>query len=84
LEATTRAERKKAESPYMLNTSSISVSVSGSLSGIKDLLAHLQSARRLVHSKSLSLSSTRENPKELVLDLELLLFNLLEVEAVPG
>jgi hypothetical protein len=58
----------------------MSLSMTGTLEAVKDLLSRLQSSNRLIHCQNFSLGPVRNNPKEVVLDLELLLFDLTEAK----
>ena len=71
---------KKLDSPYVLQTQPLSVSVAGTLPRVKKLLAQLHSANRLIQFEEFTLAPSRDNPKEVVLDIELLLFDLVKAE----
>lgn len=75
---------RKAESPYVLTMCQLSVSASGTLPSVKGLLARLGSSGRLAQGRSLALNPSRENRKQVVMDLELLLFDLTTTENLPG
>lgn len=72
----TSARRKKPESPYVLRTQSLSVSVSGALPEVKRLLTQVYSTDRLVQCRKFSVSPSRDSRKEVVLNVELMLFDL--------
>lgn len=78
------AKRKKLDSPYLLEMQPLSVSVSGTLSEVKHLLAQLHSTDRLIQCRNLSVSSSSDNRKEVVLNLELMLFDLTKAEVPKG
>jgi hypothetical protein len=63
---------------HLLQTHRVFLSVSGPLGGVRNLLNRLHAANRLVHCENFSLIPVRENRKETVLDLELVLFDLTE------
>lgn len=75
---------KEKKPPYELIEQPFFLSVSGTLSSTKGLLAQLQAMDRSVRRKSLSLQPSRENPNEVVLEMELLLFDLGRVERTRG
>ncbi|NQT39291.1 MAG: hypothetical protein HQ581_17465 [Planctomycetes bacterium] len=72
----TSAKRKKLDSPYVLQMQPLSVSVSGTLPKVKLVLTRLHSTKRLIHCRNLSVSPSRDNRKEVVLDVDLMLFDL--------
>ncbi len=69
--------------PYVLKSQPLSVSVSGPLEGVKDLLAQLHSARRLLQSKSLTINPSPGKATGVDLIIELELFDLTKVKAPP-
>ena len=75
---------KKIESPYSLTMHQLTISVSGTLAGIKDLLNQLGSSGWLIQRRSLSLNPVRENRNQVVMDLELMLFDLTTANTRPG
>lgn len=78
------AKRKKPDSSYVLKMQPLSVSVSGTLPKVKRLLAELHSTDRLIQCKNLTISPSRDNQKEVVLNIELMLFDLTEPEVPQG
>jgi len=76
-------QRKSAESPYVLKQQLLSVSVSGTLANIKDLFAQLHSTDRLVRSRGFSMLPSRDDRKQVVLNMELMLFDLTKSEVPP-
>ncbi len=78
------AKRKKLDSPYVLTEQPLSVSVSGMLPNVKRLLTQLHSTNRLIQCRKLSLSPSSDNRKEVVLNIELVLFDLTKVEVPEG
>jgi hypothetical protein len=75
---------QNVDSGYVLRMQPLSLLVSGRLTNVKGLLAQLRSTDRLVQSRKLSLHSTREDPNQLVLEIELMLFDLTKAEAPTG
>ena len=80
----TTANPGKTDSPYVLTTHPLTVSVSGALANVESVLSHLQSTDRLIHSESLSLYPTNENRKQVILELELMLFDVTRAEPPSG
>jgi hypothetical protein len=73
------------DSPYRLNVHPLSLSVSGTLSGVKALLDRLHSTDRLIRNKSLAVYPPgQEDRRQVVMDLELNLFNLTKTEIPSG
>lgn len=69
------------DSPHVLQSHRVSLSLSGTLGGVRNMLDRLHAANRFVHCERLSLVPLRENRREAVLDIELLLFDLTEAPA---
>ncbi|HZZ73527.1 MAG TPA: hypothetical protein VFE24_14840 [Pirellulales bacterium] len=67
-----------AETPYNFKTIGFTLSASGSAENVKALLARLQKADKLMQAKRFSLHPDGADGKEIVLDLELVLFDLQE------
>ena len=84
LEQRSSGKRNRDESPYILNTQPLSLSITGTLPSVKNLLSRLQATEKMIYSKSLSLVPSRENREEVALNLELLLFDLTKVETPQG
>ena len=84
LSESTAAKRKRVDSPYVLQTQPLSVSVSGTLSKVKSLLSELHSSDRLIQCGNLLVNPSRDNRKEVVLNVELMLFDLTRAETPPG
>lgn len=76
----TAAKRRNLDSPYVLQMQPLSVSVSGTLPKVKNLLTQLHSSDRLIQFISLSVSPSRDNRKEVVLNVELMLLDLTKAE----
>ena len=79
-----RSRAKKSDSLYVLNSWPCSVSVSGTLGGVRSLLNDLESSKRFMSGNKMSLSPVPENRDQAVMDLELTLFNLAEIAAPSG
>ena len=72
---------KGPETPLMLNVQPVSLSVTGTTASVKGLLEQLHRSGKMMHTKSFALRPAGlENPKEVLLDVEFLLFNLTEVQ----
>ena len=84
LEVDARSATKKPDSLYVLNSRPCSLSISGTLAGVKSLLNDLESSKRLIGGNKMSLRPTPDNRAEAVMDLELTLFNLAETAAPSG
>ncbi|NQU20727.1 MAG: hypothetical protein HQ567_05540 [Candidatus Nealsonbacteria bacterium] len=76
----TAAKRKKPDSSYVLKMQSLSVSVSGALPEVKRLLTQLHSTNRLIQCRKFSIAPSHDSRKEVVLNLELMLFDLSKAE----
>ena len=61
---------------FALETQTLTMSVSGNLESVRKMLVQLDAADRMVHTKSFTLAPSREDRRNVVLDLELLLFGL--------
>ena len=68
------------ETTYVLKTISFSVSASGAAENVRDLLARLHKSEKMMQAKRFSLHPDGAEGKEIVLDLELMLFDLHEAE----
>ncbi len=77
----TTTQPGRTDSSYILKMQPLSISVSGTLENVKSLLGQLRSANRLIRSTKLSMYPSRENRKQLEVDLELLLFDLTKAPA---
>jgi hypothetical protein len=85
LDPTAGGTRNMDDSPYRLNVHPLSLSVSGTLSGVKALLDRLHSTDRLIRNKSLAVYPPgQEDRRQVVMDLELNLFNLTKTEIPSG
>jgi Tfp pilus assembly protein PilO len=78
------ARRTKLDSPYVLQMQPLSVSVSGTLSKVRQLLNKLHSTDRLIQCRSLSVCPSRDDRREVVLNVELVLFGLTRAEEPAG
>ena len=84
LEMDARSTAEKSDSSYSLNSWPCSLSILGTLPGVRSLLNDLESSKRLISGKRMSLRPTPENREQVVMDLELTLFNLAEAVAPSG
>ena len=66
---------QETRSPYLLGVQSMSISVSGPLASVKQFLKLMRDERRLIHTKRVALQPAAE-PSEVVLEMEVLLFEL--------
>jgi hypothetical protein len=64
------------ETPYVLTSLPVSIAVSGPLASVKQLLAQLHDTHKLMHTKRFVLKPEGQDPKDVTLELELLLFDL--------
>ena len=72
---------EKPNSSYVLNSWPCSVSISGGLAGVRTMLNDLESSKRLISGKKMSLGPIPEDRAQVVMDLELTLFNLAKAAA---
>ena len=79
-----RSAHKKPDSSYLLNSWPCSLSISGTLAGVKRLLNDLESSKRLIGGTKMSLRPTPQNGEQVVMDLELTLFNLAQAATPSG
>jgi len=70
-----------SETPFALKTVGFSISASGQLANVKDLLLRLNKANKLIHAKRFVLRPEATGGRELVLELDWLLFDLQEAES---
>lgn len=77
LEHRARAKSNK-ETPFTLTTQSLSISIAAPLGQIKEFMAKLHEDDRLIHVKGFNLKPLRAGDANLVLELDLLLFDLAE------
>ncbi len=68
------------ETNYNLTTLPFSVAASGSSENVRDLLGRLNKSEKMMQAKRFSLHPDGTDGREIVLDLELLLFDLKELE----
>lgn len=64
------------EAPYRLRSQTLSLAVAGPLNNVNSLLRQLEVANRLIHAKQLSLRPADEKRTEVVLELQIQLFDL--------
>jgi hypothetical protein len=83
-EVDTSPAAKKPDTSYVLNSWPCSVSISGTLAGVKSLLNDLESSKRLISGNKMSLRPTPQNGEQVVMDLELTLFNLAPAATPSG
>lgn len=69
---------KGPQTPFELRTMKFTLSASGPLSSIKELVGRLYAEQRLAHTRRFALHPAAGNRKEAILDLELVLFDLAE------
>jgi hypothetical protein len=72
------------ETGFQLESQTFSLSVSGSLPRIKELLAALHARQYLAHTRSFALRPTGPDGKEASLDVELWLFDLVRKKPVSA
>jgi hypothetical protein len=72
----------EGETPYLLETRHLALSVEGALDRIQKLLGELHATDRLVHSASMSIRRADGGSNNVSLDIDLVLFNLLLKSAV--
>ena len=71
-----------AKAPYTLSSQPVHLSVSGGIEGLKLLLEQLQRDGKLMHTKGFQLKPAGQTePGQLIMDLDLLLFDLTERSA---
>ncbi len=71
-----RAAERGPETPFQLQTQPVTLSASGSLNQVKQLLAGLHDTGKMMHTKRFNLRPMGPDRKEIVLELELILFHL--------
>ena len=84
IEVDTPSTPRKPDSSYVLNLWPCSLSVSGTLADVRRLLDNLESSDRLISGNRMSLAPTSDNRQQVVVDLELTLFNLAKAAAPSG
>lgn len=84
LEVDAPSAAEKPDSSYVLNSWPCLVSISGTLAGARSLLNDLESSKRLISGEKMTLRPTPENTEQVVMDLELTLFNLAKAAAPSG
>ena len=67
---------KNKTTPYRLSSRRVSLAVSGPLESIRELLDELHAKNKLMHTEKLSMRPVRTNSKEIILELEFILFDL--------
>lgn len=74
-----RTKRKTdKETPFLLTTQTFSVSIAAPLAQIKDFMNQMHADKRLIHVKGFNLRSLPGGSAVLVLELDLMLFDLTE------
>jgi len=76
-----KAPERGQETPFQLQTQPVALSAAGSLPQIKRLLAELHETGKMMHTKSFRLRPDGSNRKAVVLELELILYDLQKTEA---
>ena len=84
IEADNLSTPGKPNSSYLLNLWPCSLSVSGTLADVRSLLDNLESSKRLISGNKMSLAPVAENKEQVVVDLELTLFNLAKAAPPSG
>lgn len=79
-----RVGKDKEETPYSLGSQSLSLSAAGPLSGLKEFMVRLHTMDRLLHINHLAMHPDDPQRKELVLELELVVFHLKERKEAKG
>ena len=74
----TESDEYEDESSFLLETRQLLLVAEGPLDNIRHLLAEIQSTERLIHFSSVSIREAEDGPGEVSLELELLLFNLVQ------
>ncbi|MEN1680101.1 MAG: hypothetical protein AAGJ46_10945 [Planctomycetota bacterium] len=64
------------DTPFALETRPVSLSVTGSIGEVRDLLARIESDGMLVHASGLEMRPTRQDGREVQMELELWCFAL--------
>jgi hypothetical protein len=77
------AASQGAETGYSLRSLPFSLAVSGPLASVKRLLAEIHDRQKLMHTKSFLLRPEATPSKDVLLDMELMLFELVESEPQP-
>ena len=77
------ADRGK-KTPFVLTTQVMTLSVTGDLERIEELLSEMRDQHRMVHARRFSLRSAATGNREVQLDLELLLFHLEQKRGSAG
>lgn len=72
----TRGTQGSKETQFQLRSQVISLSVSGPVGRVREILAELQATEQLMHTRRLALRPRGEQREEIILDLELLLLDL--------
>ena len=76
---TAPANAATAKGPFKLATQTIDLSVTGSMESLKRLLEQLHESRKLMHTKTFQLKPVGQTePGQLILDMDVLLFDLSE------
>ena len=80
LESRMRPETDK-KSPFRLKTQPLNLAVTGSLNDVSDFLAKLSQQERLIHTGGFQLRRSTEDKNLVELEIDLLLFDLVPLEA---
>ena len=62
--------------PYQLATQHVSLTVSGAMQSVRELLARMHAGNHIVHTKSLSINPSDSQGREVTLKMELILYDL--------
>jgi hypothetical protein len=65
-----------SETPYILRSLPLTVAVAGPLENVKQLLAQLNELHKLMHTKRFILKPEGQDPKSVILELDLIMFDL--------
>jgi len=79
-QGTDKRKRKKKKAEYELHTQGITLTVSGSLPRLKKFLAGLQRTGKMLHTKRFSLGPQRRESKEIVLELDIAVFDVRRIQ----
>ena len=72
---------KRRKSPFRLKTQLLNLAVTGNLNDVSEFLAKLSQQEHLIHTGEFKLRKSTEDKNQVELEMDLLLFDLVPLEA---
>jgi Tfp pilus assembly protein PilO len=74
----TSAADRGADTPYRLETRQLTLSITGAMANLQDLMSRIHKIEKFIHTKSFALKRSTESENMTILEMDLLLLNLVK------